>query len=360
MKVLVLLLSFCILLPLSSSSQTNTDTLNIGYYESPPFIYMDAGGKLTGISIWMWEAIYKELNVPYNMHYVPLNQILDELENGTIDICLNPLTVTSERLEQSDFTYPFFVSNSSAAVQEISALKKGRIILASFFSANFFKAVFALFLIILIFGFLVWVFERKQNPQQFNPKAHGIMSGIWWSAVTMTTVGYGDKSPQTFWGRIVALIWMFTAVIILSGFTASIASSLTIKHLNWNKNSIHEFDKSPVGVIDGSATETWLIKRFFEKIEPYNTIPEGLEALKEGKIKAFIHDEPVLKYYIQQTEEENDIEILPAKFNLQFYSFGLSKKMDEEKQTEIIQLLLQITENSDWQILLSEYNLTIQ
>lgn len=360
MKILLSLLTFIALLPLGLQSQTNNDTLNIGYYESPPFIYKDGDGKLTGISIWMWEVMYEELNFPYKMHYIPLNQVMKELDNGNIDICLNPLTLTSERFKQSDFTYPFFVSNATAAVQEISAIKKSRIILASFFSANFFKAVFALFLIILVFGFLVWIFERKKNPEQFHPKAHGLMSGIWWSAVTMTTVGYGDKSPQTFWGRIVALIWMFTAVIILSGFTASIASSLTINHLNWNKNSIMEFKKSPVGVIDGSATKTWLVKSFFEKIESFNSIPEGLEALKNDQIKAFIHDEPILRYYIQEAEDENDIEILPAKFNLQFYSFGLSKKMDEEKKDKMIQLLLQITEHSDWQVLLSEYDLTIQ
>lgn len=360
MKIFIALIFALALLPIAGHSQTPQDTLHIGYYESPPFIYTGSDGKLTGISVWMWKAVYEELEYPHTLHYVPLHDIMDKLDDGSIDICMNPLTVTSERLRHSDFSYPFFVSHAAVAVQELPAFKKGRILLSSFFSANFFKAVFALFLIILIFGFLVWIFERKKNPDQFNPKAHGILSGIWWSAVTMTTVGYGDKSPQTFWGRTVALIWMFTAVIILSGFTASIASSLTLKHLNWNKNSILEFKKSPLGVIDGSATELWLRKQFFERIKTYNTIPEGLEALKNDKVKAFIHDEPILRYYIKNAEAEDEIEILPAKFNLQFYSFGLSKKMDETKKNKIIQVLQRTTEHSDWHILLSKYNLAIQ
>ena len=41
------------------------------------------------------------------------------------------------------------------------------------------------------------------------------LSAFWWAAVTMTTVGYGDKTPVTTGGRIVGLVWMFTSVIVI-------------------------------------------------------------------------------------------------------------------------------------------------
>lgn len=336
------------------------DTLNIGYYQSPPFVYSNADGKLSGISIWLWEAITEDLNIPFQMTYIPLPEVLDKLEDGTIDMCLNPLTVTSDRIKQVKFSYPFYVSNSSAALKQVSGFKKGIIFIRSFFSINFFSAVFALFLIILVFGILVWIFERKRNSDEFSPEPHGIMSGIWWSAVTMTTVGYGDKSPQTFWGRTIALIWMFTAVIILSSFTASIASSLTVNHLQWDKNSVLDFKDTPVGVIDGSATESWMRKRFFTKIKTFETIPEGLEAIKKNKIRAFMHDEPILRFHLKKTEHIDDLEVISAKFNLQFYSFGFSDKLNENTRDEIILALSQISESSDWEMLLAEYNLTLQ
>jgi hypothetical protein len=70
---------------------------------------------------------------------------------------------------------------------------------------------------------MVWLFERKLNPAHFGGNTlQGIGSGFWFSAVTMTTVGYGDKHPKTTGGRIVSLIWMFTAVILVSLFTATI------------------------------------------------------------------------------------------------------------------------------------------
>ena len=58
---------------------------------------------------------------------------------------------------------------------------------------------------------------------------HGNISNffdaIWWSLVTITTVGYGDLYPETFWGRIIGIVFIFMGFIIFSTFTAFIASN---------------------------------------------------------------------------------------------------------------------------------------
>lgn len=47
---------------------------------------------------------------------------------------------------------------------------------------------------------------------------------IWWSYVTITTVGYGDKFPVTTEGRIIAAILMTVGVGLFGTFTAYLAS----------------------------------------------------------------------------------------------------------------------------------------
>lgn len=56
-----------------------------------------------------------------------------------------------------------------------------------------------------------------------------LASGLWWSIVTLTTVGYGDISPASPGGRLLAIIIMFFGIGLLSTLSASLAA-LIISH----------------------------------------------------------------------------------------------------------------------------------
>ena len=47
---------------------------------------------------------------------------------------------------------------------------------------------------------------------------------LWWAIVTATTVGYGDVSPVTVEGRLIAVILMLTGIGVIGVFTATVAS----------------------------------------------------------------------------------------------------------------------------------------
>lgn len=63
-------------------------------------------------------------------------------------------------------------------------------------------------MLLLFFGAFGIVYSEQGVNEQFE----SISDGIWWVFVTITTVGYGDKYPVTFGGRIVALVVMLGGI----------------------------------------------------------------------------------------------------------------------------------------------------
>ena len=74
-------------------------------------------------------------------------------------------------------------------------------------------------------GLILWFLERTQNPK--FAEAGGPMTGLYWSFVTMTTVGYGDVVPITFIGRSLSVVWMFFGLMIASVLTATLTDAVT-------------------------------------------------------------------------------------------------------------------------------------
>ena len=57
-----------------------------------------------------------------------------------------------------------------------------------------------------------------------NPEFATFGDSIWWSIVTLTTVGYGDITPETTTGRMAAVMIMITGVAVLGLLAGSLAS----------------------------------------------------------------------------------------------------------------------------------------
>ncbi len=354
-KILLGLILFGCFTAFSQQHQTMQDTLSVGYTSAPPFI-VENGSSLSGINVWLWKKVADDLDLNYRLVPMAFSDMLDSLESGGVDVSINPLTITSKRSKVMEFTHSFYASNSTIAVAERSSYQKLLSYLKGFFNQNFLKGLLVLLLIIFLFGLIGWYFERKED-QQFRKGYRGIWDGVWWSAVTLTTVGYGDKTPKTRMGKIAALVLMFGGLLFISGLTASIASSLTVTQLNSNPDGFHAFKERSIGTIKNSSSNSFLNEHFFKDIQLFEAVVPGLNQLRDGEIEAFMYDEPIMKYRIQEDSTLAKLQLLPVRFDVQFYAFGLAKHNTALEQM-VSQRILEIMETQEWQLVLNEYGLT--
>ncbi len=324
--------------------------LIIGITETPPFVEKRPQGY-AGLSINSWKMVNEKLQAPYEFkEYSNLESLLNGIEKGEVDFSVNPITVTDNRMMRMDFSQPYFISHTSVVKRRESATLKH---LQNFFSWDFFSVIGLLLLVILVFGVLVWIFERKRNPEEFGGNVKGIMQGFWCSAVTMTTVGYGDKAPKTTGGRIIGLIWMFMAVIIISSFTAGIASSLTVKSINEEITSIQDLERFDVATVKSSSSQE-LLNLYDIESQFVNNGHEGLEAVKNEKTNLFIYDEPILKYEIDRMGLSDDLEILDQSLKKDYYSYAFPKGSQLLKRIDPI--LIRTLKTMEWTNLVKDYN----
>jgi len=324
-------LSFYILILLlfggnNQQAFAESDTLTVGIYHDPPFVIKTEDGDFEGLSIELWENIAQSANLTYRYElYSDFVGILKRLEYQDIDITINPMDVNDSRVNKFDMTQPYFISSIGVAIPSLNRSPLADFV-SNIFSLAFLEIILLLIFVIFVFGFFLWLIERRHNKFQFRPGLLGLFDGLWWSAVTMTTVGYGDKAPKSNIGKAIAIIWMFTAVIIISSFTASIASTLTITGLQTDiKNAEDIRLVENISVVGATNEESYLIEENIPINKTYASPILALRALAKKENDVLLYDHTILQYYINRLSLYEKVKLLPITFKENYQSFMLPK-----------------------------------
>ncbi len=344
----LLLLPLVLSLPVAAEP-VSSKTLTVATRLAPPFAIKGEDGW-TGITIELLRRIAEEQGFDYRLQEMGLQEMLQQTAEGRIDAAAAALTVTAEREKRIDFSHPFFTSGLGVAVPRQSGLD-WITALQRIGSGAFLQSAGALLGVLTLVGLLVWLLERRRNDQFPRDPVKGVGSGIWWSAVTMTTVGYGDKAPATFGGRILGLIWMFASIIIISGFTAAIATSLTVGQLEQSIGGIDDFHGKRMLTVKGSTSAALLDKKLV-RYDTVDSVEKALERLAAGEVDAVVYDLPILRYWVRE-RHATALRVLPNRFQRQDYGIALppGSPMREPLNREI----LRIIQSPEWSQLVAGY-----
>jgi ABC-type amino acid transport substrate-binding protein len=322
----------------------------IGTRQVPPFAMRDADGSWSGIAIDLWAQIAERLGLKYRLVELELSEMIDALADREVDAVVAALTITSAREQRVDFTQPFYTSGLGIAVAKHP--EAGFVaILQRLFSGRFLHSVAALLGLLTLIAVLIWLAERRRNAHFHGGLARGIGSGLWWSAVTMTTVGYGDKAPVTAIGRGIALVWMFTSVVIVSSFTAAIATALTVGELRHPIRSPSDLYGTRVITVADSTSAEFLNDHLIS-FKNVPTLAQALDQLAAGDADAVLYDKPILRFLIAG-QYANSLRVLPHI--LQRQDYGIALQQASPLREPINLELLEITRSEEWAADLERY-----
>ena len=329
--------------------------LQVSLKEAAPFS-MQVAGKWQGISIDLWKEVERKLTQNsiasryqgYESIEDVLNSVKYDQENNVIAI--GAITVTAARELELNFTHPYFQTTLGVAVTKDTDSNLD-ILIGALTSSKFWYAVGVLFGTLLIVGFLIWLAERLSVGSDFRSTTKGIGDGFWWSAVTMTTVGYGDKTPRSLVGRAIALVWMFLSIIAVASLTGTIASSFTIERLSVisELDDLRNKQVVTVGLTNGQSAASLFLFDQGLKFRSVPTLTDAFSHLIEGNADAIVYDTPVLKHHIaSQQLYESNISLLPIEYQPANYAFAISES--NPCLENINRAILETLESPKWQM----------
>jgi ABC-type amino acid transport substrate-binding protein len=324
----------------------------VGLVPAPPFAMKDRDGDWEGIAVNLWRHVAQDLGLRFEFREMAIRDLVAGLEQGRLLAALTAVA-TADREAVMDFSHPYYSSGLAIAVPVRASSGNWFEPLGNVISFRTVKITSVLLGLLLIAAILVWLFEHHANPEHFNPRPlRGITDGLWWAAVTSTTVGYGDKTPRTRAGRVIGVIWMFAAVVLIALFTAQVTSSLTVTSLTGRVRGPADLAHVKVGAIPDSPAQAVLRAKFGVSAAGYPGFRQGLEALDRGDIDAFVGAEPVLRYEIANNFPAS-LAVVGESFMRVDYVFAFP--LGSEMRKQVNRVILSYIETDEWRDLLRQY-----
>jgi ABC-type amino acid transport substrate-binding protein len=195
---------------------------------------------------------------------------------------------------------------------------------------------------------LMTLLERRRTRSHLAGSwLKSLGESLWWSITTMSTVGYGDRVPVSWRGKLLGGVWMLVAFALMSVLAGVIASDLTVSRFQPTISSVKQLPKVRVAaakdfaaLMDGAAQGL--------QVRAIPGLVEALEALRRGEVDAVLGDTAVLRYLVRENYAL-DMIVLPNPIEVEFPCFPLSPRLPREAQDAFNYWIPRIIGSASWQ-----------
>ena len=347
-NLLAILLSLVLAGPLAAQSGQQP-VLRVLVKPVPPFVIDNEGGAIKGFSVDLWQAIEKHLGQQSEFRVLKgVNELLDGIENGQGDVAIAAVTITAARENRLDFSHSYFRSGLQIMVRDSDSGLLARavsVVRGIAASSSFRFALVSFALLVLATAHIMWFIERRKNPQFTRSYPLGLWDGVYWTMVTISTVGYGDKTPKTQPGRVIALVLIVFGYVAFAWFTATISSAMTVSRLEDKIHGPGDLVGKRAATVRGSTSEIYLEHLPGVRIREVDRIEQAYGLLADGQVDAVVYDFPVLSYYLQ-TKKDSGLRLAGPVFQRESYGIVFSEGSALREQVNLA--LLQISESGEY------------
>lgn len=300
--------------------------------------------RYQGFDIDLWEALVDQIGLEtgqkplFEYRMVKFHTVFDRLENGEADAAIAGITINMEREKRVDFSHQYLESGLRVLT------RKGP--KASIFSAI--KTLFArdrimwavyLFIFIIICGHILWFSERGDDEAISNHYFRGILEAFWCVVATMTTVGFGDIAPRTWWGRFTAFCVMITGIAFFGIAIAQLTVGLTAQTDTVLIQSEDDLADRKIATVKGS-TSVGFLKDSRSRVVEADTVDDAVDRLMAEEAEAVVFDAPPL---LNIASKNSSVELVGEMFEKQHY--GIAFPQGSPLREQMNRALLGIRQN---------------
>uniref|UniRef100_A0A7M5V348 Potassium channel domain-containing protein n=1 Tax=Clytia hemisphaerica TaxID=252671 RepID=A0A7M5V348_9CNID len=227
------------------------------------------------VSKGLKECCRNNITSHYEEKYIDITRLVEASVNSSLDLVLPIRTNVGKELF---IAFPFvgLVESPGAVFYNLNRQETRKAVVNMIMASL--PAVALLLVWVCVFGVLFWICDiipqRAILNRSFRVKCGEIWDSVWWSFVTLATVGYGDVVPTRIPGRILCYIWLMFSNVAIACFSATVTSILIAECFN----SELTIEGSKIGVVNGSREHSFVLKSAGLPIA-YKSITDLLDVL---------------------------------------------------------------------------------
>ncbi|XXG58333.1 hypothetical protein AAC387_Pa04g0666 [Persea americana] len=230
------------------------------------------------------------------------DSLISEVYLKEFDAVVGDVSITANRSDYVDFTYQYM----EAGISMIVPVRDDDTSSPWWFMKPLTTELWATtFAFSVLKGFLIWFFERADNPD-FQGSLSQIVGKVLYFSFSIFASANSEKLNKNY-SRFVVNFWAFLVFVLVTSYGANLTSMLTVERLEPTITDINQLKRNGdyVGCQKGSFVFELLKTMGFQeaKLKLYGTIEEYADALSKGNDKggvaAIVDEIPYIKVFLK-------------------------------------------------------------